>query len=462
MKSRTSKRHVSKPRVPPIVYILLGLLVVWGCLQLSSLKWISPPDSQGQLSPLTTRMSWGGASLFSGAGPSQKQQGITAFAQKDYSRAVQAFQGYLTVTPNDPEARIFLNNAQAASAPTLKLAVVVPIGSNPNVAQEILRGVAQAQDEFNRQGGMKGFKLQILIVNDDNDPKLAEQLATSLTQTQDILAVIGHNASNASLAAAPIYQQAGLVMVTPTSFANRLSNYGSHIFRVVPNTKAIAIPLAQHAFQSKGVKRIAICYDSQSPDNSSFRDEFMVAYAQLGGQIAPVVCDLSLPNFDATTTLSDIVNSQAQGILLSPHIDRMSRATTLINENQKRLPLFSTPTMYTIQTLQESGQNAEGLILSIPWFPTQPFASNAERLWRGPINWRTANSYDATQVIIAGLRDEQTRSSLQRTIRRQGFAAPGASGDVRFLPTGDRDSSGLLAQVTATADNRFRFELLRP
>jgi branched-chain amino acid transport system substrate-binding protein len=389
---------------------------------------------------------------------------MTAFAQKDYGRAIQAFQGYLAVTPNDPEARIFLNNAQAASGSTLRLAVVVPIGSNPNVAQEILRGVAQAQDELNRQGGIKGFKIQIQIINDSNDPKPAEQLATVLTQNRDILAVIGHNASNASLAAAPIYQQAGLVMmmITPTSFASRLSNYGSYIFRVVPDIKSIAIPLAQHALQTKGVKRMAICYDSQSPDNASFRDEFMVIYTQLGGQIAPVVCDLSLPNFNAATTLSDIASSQAQGILLSPHIDRISRASALINQNQKQLPLFATPTMYTIQTLQESGQNAEGLILSIPWFPTQPFAGNAERLWGGPINWRTANSYDATQAIIAGLRDGQTRSSLQQTLRRQGFSAAGASGDVRFLPTGDRDGSGLLAQVTSTPDNQLRFELLRP
>jgi branched-chain amino acid transport system substrate-binding protein len=71
-----------------------------------------------------------------------------------------------------------------------------------------------------------------------------------LTKDPSILAVIGHNASNASLEAAPIYQQEKLVMVTPTSFANNLSGFGSYIFRTVPNISLMAAPLAEYAVKT--------------------------------------------------------------------------------------------------------------------------------------------------------------------------------------------------------------------
>ena len=85
-----------------------------------------------------------------------------------------------------------------------------------------------------------------------------------------ILAVVGHNASDASLAAASIYQQGKLVMVTPTSFANELSGFGDYIFRTVPHIRLVAARLAEYAVRIAQKPDIAVCYDSQAPDNVSF------------------------------------------------------------------------------------------------------------------------------------------------------------------------------------------------
>lgn len=75
------------------------------------------------------------------------------------------------------------------------------------MAKEILRGVAQAQDEVNRSGGINGKLLQVAIANDDNEANQAQQIAKQFVQDTSILAVVGHNSSNASIAAAPIYQE---------------------------------------------------------------------------------------------------------------------------------------------------------------------------------------------------------------------------------------------------------------
>lgn len=52
---------------------------------------------------------------------------------------------------NDPEALIYLNNARIGEKETYTIAAVVPIGTEKTSAKEILRGVAQAQNEINQQ-----------------------------------------------------------------------------------------------------------------------------------------------------------------------------------------------------------------------------------------------------------------------------------------------------------------------
>ena len=84
----------------------------------------------------------------------------------------------------------------------MKIAVSVPIGSNLNIAQEILRGAAQAQDEVNNSGGINGIPLKLVIANDRNKPEISAQVATEFTNDNTIIAVMGHNFSEAANAAA--------------------------------------------------------------------------------------------------------------------------------------------------------------------------------------------------------------------------------------------------------------------
>lgn len=445
MTVRTAKRRTP----PPIIFFILGIILFVSVPRILPFVQSKMPASVSMPVPtrsIADRMSLGDRLLFPTPTPDQ-QKGADAFARGDYRAAIDHFQASLHQRRNDPETRIYLNNAVTGDQPSLRIAVSVPIGSNPNVAQEILRGVAQAQQEINQAGGIRGTKLQVQIANDDNKEDLAKQIAETLVNDSKILAVVGHNASNASLAAAPIYQQGDLVMVTPTSFANALSGFGDSIFRTVPTIQSMATPLAEYVVQQVGVKTIALCYDSQAPDNLSFKAEFSTAFSRLGGQVASVECDFAAPNFSPQTAINTVLNSPAQGLLLAPHIDRINRAIALAQVNQNQLPLFASPTLYTMQTLQEGGSSVRGMTLSVPWFPAEPFTSSARKLWGGTVNWRTANGYDATQAIITALQQDPTRIGIRNTLRSASFSASGATAEVQFLPTGDRVGQGVLVQV---------------
>ncbi len=468
-----SQDHKKSP--PPIFFIIAFFLVAFGAFKFlpglfaskssdTATPGSTPTTGTTPSGASATRISLGNQILVTSQTTPDKQAGVEAFGKGDYSTAIQKFEASLKQNRNDPETVIYLNNAAASSGSSLKIAVSVPIGSNPNVAQEILRGVAQAQSEVNNSGGINGAKLQVAIINDENNPAIVKEVANALTKDASILAVIGHNASNASLEAAPIYQQEKLVMVTPTSFANNLSGFGSYIFRTVPNISIMAAPLAEYAVKA-GKTNIAICYDSQAPDNISFKDEFVAALTAAGGKLVPTVCDFSVPSFNPDTAIADAVSKGAQGLMLAPHIDRIDRAIFLARVNQGKLPLYGSTTMYTFQTLKDGQKSVDGLVLPVPWHPeTNPgntFPKNVTQLWGGVVNWRTATSFDATQAVIAGLKQNNTREGLQQALKSTSFSTPGASEDVKFLPTGDRAGKPILVQVKLGGSSGYNFVPLR-
>ena len=128
--------------------------------------------------------------------------------------------------PNDPESLIYLNNAkvlaerQRTDADIYTIAVPVPIDTNVGAAQEILRGVAQAQKEINTSGtdgeiGIDGQLLRVIIANDNDDPELARQVAQQLADNPEVEGVVGHYASDTTMAANKIYQAEKLVSISP-------------------------------------------------------------------------------------------------------------------------------------------------------------------------------------------------------------------------------------------------------
>ena len=106
--------------------------------------------------------------------------------------------------------------------------------------------MAQAQDEINHSGGINGMRLKVAIANDNNQEDQAKQIANTLVNNAEILGVIGHWASQVTLATAPIYNSGKLVAISPISTSVKLSGLSPYIFRTVPSDYISARALANY------------------------------------------------------------------------------------------------------------------------------------------------------------------------------------------------------------------------
>ncbi|RCJ42737.1 ABC transporter substrate-binding protein [Nostoc minutum NIES-26] len=417
---------------------------------------------------LGDRISFGDKILLRQDTNPDKEAGVKAFFNGDCNTAISKFQTYRAAQANlsDPETLIYLNNAKARQKGNwLKIAVSVPIGTNPNVAKEMLRGVAQAQNEVNSSGGINGKALEVAIANDDNDPNIASNIiATKFVNDPSILAVVGHNSTEVSNKAGEVYKGNGLVMIAPTSFDPNLTDLSrKYIFRTAPTNDFFAEKLSKF-IKTTSKPNILICIDSAS-GYQNFKSYFRTNIEAAGGIVNPKDCNISdNTNFDPV--ISEAKNSNANGLLLAFPVDKIQKGLEVVKANRGQLPLFGYPSLYTQQTLADGKATVDGMVLAVPWhpqaFPDNPFSQNAQELWGGPVNWRTATTYDATKAIIAGLRKSNTREGLQQVLHSPSFSADGATGKIQFSPSGDRINNPvfLVKVQKKISTNKYDFVLL--
>ena len=395
-------------------------------------------------------ISTGNQVLISRDATPQKQAAVQAIADQDYPQAVSLLEESLATQRNDPEALIYLNNARIADGQAYTIAVPVPIGTEMTTAKEMLRGAAQAQAEINQQGGIDGVPLKIAIANDNNDPITATQLARDLVKSKEILGVVGHFSSGVTLATAPIYQDNGLVAISPTSTSVAISQIGNYIFRTVPSDRFTSKTLARYALESLNQNSVAVIYNSQSPYSKSLRDTFSTDLVSDGGEIASEA-DLAQGNFNPAEILQQAQEQGAEVLVFLNDSKTADKAYLIMQLNNNQLPMLGGDSLYKPQTLQVAGEKAVGLVLGVPWHilgnTNLDFPDAARKLWGGDVSWRTAMAYDAVKAMAAGLENEPTRRGIQEALSLSSFAFDGASGRIKFLASGDRNAPVQLVTV---------------
>ncbi len=300
---------------------------------------------------------------------------------------------------NAPETRIYLNNARIGTEESRTIAVVIPTPREPTKALEGLRGVAQAQTEINQDGGIDGVPLKVAIANDDDEPKIAEQIASALVKEPHILGVVGHYSSDVTLAAGKVYTSNKLAVISATSTSVDLSNFPD-IFRTVPSDASAAKSLARYMGTNLKQQYAAVFYDPISKYSNSLKSEFVKAVRLQGGKVVDEI-DLSEPGFSAFNSVKQAIERKAEVLMLAPTPNLLDKALQVVVANGGRLNLLGGDVIYDPKTL-DFGSNAVGMVLAMPWDidndPKSSFSRQSRKLWGGDVNWLTAMAYDQRRL----------------------------------------------------------------
>jgi ABC-type branched-subunit amino acid transport system substrate-binding protein len=346
-------------------------------------------------------------------------KGSKYFKLGQYNLAIKFFKQAIEADHNDPTPLIYFNNTKARLRGNgLKVAVSVPVDYYSDTAKDILRGVADAQNEFNNNGGKNGRLLEIVIANDGNQLSIARKIAENLANQKDIIAVIGHHASETTQAALPIYQQMRLAVVSSTSTSSLLQS--DVFFRTVASTKVVAQLYASFIKNNLNLNTVAVFYAKDSLYSRTIYEDFKNAFNQLGGKTQSIIID-GFP-LDIDQEIDDIHQQNIRAALLFNNVQGISISIAIAQANFKlpidqRLTLLAADSLFNDITLKKGRNSVEGMILASHCLASQSqYMINATKRWEQTINWQTATSYDATQAIIEAINRSSNNPTRQEIL----------------------------------------------
>lgn len=160
-------------------------------------------------------------------------------------------------------------------------------GSEATFGRSTDNGIELAIDEINQAGGVNGKKVSVITYDDKGDAREAGTAVTRLVTRDGVVAVLGEVASSLSLVGAPVCQENGIPMVSPSSTNPAVTKVGDKIFRVCFIDPFQGYVCAKFAREHAGLKanKAAILYDQVAAYAVGLQDEFAQAFTKLGGEV---------------------------------------------------------------------------------------------------------------------------------------------------------------------------------
>ena len=145
-----------------------------------------------------------------------------------------------------------------ATKPIIKIGLVAPFeGLYRDVGYDAFYAVKLALREWNEAGGVEGYMVELVALDDSGDSDQAPGQASELILDPLVIGAIGHFDDQTTLAASPVYQERGVALIAPAVIAGGLGNYPS-VFRLGASEEALGRAAALFAWEELGARRLAV------------------------------------------------------------------------------------------------------------------------------------------------------------------------------------------------------------
>ncbi|TMI36008.1 MAG: amino acid ABC transporter substrate-binding protein, partial [Betaproteobacteria bacterium] len=174
--------------------------------------------------------------------------------------------------------------AAQAQDRVIRIGVAMPI-SGPGSYFGVMgkEGIDLALEQF--KGGVNGYRLQVQYEDSACSPLQATNAVKRVLDQFRPHIVIGEECSDASLAIAPILEQAKVPQLNAGSVTMKLTESGyKYVFRIFPSAEQQGPPLARNAYDKLKARNAVLLYEKTNAGQDS-ADGFEKFFVAAGGKI---------------------------------------------------------------------------------------------------------------------------------------------------------------------------------
>jgi len=346
----------------------------------------------------------------------------------------------------------------------IRIGVVMPI-SGPGSYFGVMgkEGIDLALEQL--KGGVNGYRLQVQYEDSACSPLQATNSVKRILDQFKPHIVIGDECSDASLAIAPILEQAKVVQLNAGSVTMKLTESGyKYVFRIFPNGEQQGLPLGKNAYTKLGARTAVLLYEKTNAGVDS-ADGFEKHFVAAGGKIlARIDFGRDVNDFTAIATRIaalgkvDVLPTfglEGQQVRLS---QALAQARVVKGGGGNAVQMGSIWLPYGFD--QKAGQAAEGYIRIVQFDPTEKRKTvqdfvKAFRAKYGADKVPThinAHAYDTILLVAEAVRRGATDSESIRDRFSKMKDVEVTTGKISFGPKGQTTDLSVIHFVETQKD----------
>ena len=332
-------------------------------------------------------------------------------------------------------------------------------GNDATFGQSTKNGVAIALEELQAQkmGKIGGLTVRVQVEDDQSKAEEAATAVQKLINQDRVIAVVGEVASSRSLAGAPICQNAGVPMISPSSTNPKVTQVGDYIFRMCFLDEFQGAVMARFTADSLKLKKVAILKDNKSDYSVGLAQFFTDEYRRLGGQVL-VEQVYSSGDQDFRAQLTSIKAKNPQAVVIPGYYTEAGLIARQARELGLKQPLIGGDGWESEKLIEIGGEALNGAYYSNHWALDQPlprlqeFLTKYRAKFSGDPDAIGGLAYDAANVLFQSLETLATQDPA--TFKGLGSSKAGtplrksAEQKLRDLIAGTKNYDGVTGTIT--------------
>ena len=322
-------------------------------------------------------------------------------------------------------------------------------GDNSNLGVNISQGAELAVMQWNEEN--PDCEITYEKLDSQGSPDQAPALAQKAVQQENLVGLVGPAFSGESKVANPIFNEAGLPIVTPSATAPGLADNGWTIFhRAVGNDNSQGPAAANYMTGELNVKKAAVI-DDASEYGKGIAD---IVRADLkGGDVNVAVSESIDPKAqDYSSTVTKIKGANVDAIFYGGYYAEAGRLVKQLRDAGVTATLVAPDGVLDKGYIEAAGAtSADGTIITCPCAPLDQISGGTEfkeayeEEFGEEAGTYSPEAFDAANALLEAIRDGNTTREAINTYLNEELDFQGITKQLSF------DDKGEIAEVTVYA-----------
>ncbi len=324
---------------------------------------------------------------------------------------------------------------------TIKIAVAGPItGPVAQYGDMQMSGAKMAVEQLNAKGGINGKKLEAVLIDDVCEPKQAVAVANQIVN-QKIKYVVGHLCSGSTQPASKLYEEEGILMITPAATNPAITQQGyKMVFRTIGTDDQQGPTAGRYIAGTVKPKKLAIIHDKQQYGEGIAKEVDKTVKA---AGIKPVLFEgISKGQTDFSALITKMKKDGVDFVYYGGYHPELGLLLRQSKEQGFTAKYMGPEGVGNKDISAIAGPASEGLLVTLPAdFSTDPANADLVKAFKDknqdPSGPFVMPSYSAVQIITDAIQGAKTEDAVKLAdyIRKNSFQTP--IGKVAFKDNGD-------------------------